>query len=347
MATYIFQDIDDFKKYVGGAVNISLEMDSIKPTILDACEQHVLPWLGQATWDVLVAGVEAGDLVAPFTTLLPYVCRPLAKLTMYEYAALGGIQFGEGGIFRTETESHKSPFKYQEAQYRDSMLQHGYEALEQMQRYLDVNAASFTAWAASTAFSRTRELTINYAADFRDAYSKYISRHTFETLRSLIADVELFALPSTLGQAQYDRIKAGILAADLTDDEKALLRLLQRAVANFVVEEGVRRHWVTLDGANVVQISRTSADAIAPRTPAGADALRLNLDQADEFGNRYISQITRWLSTRLADFPLYSAYLDEMAAAEEAEEEDERAELAAAGCCTTDPNASRKAVHRL
>ena len=37
----LFSNISEFKQHVGGAVNVSLELDSIEPTMLDAARKAV------------------------------------------------------------------------------------------------------------------------------------------------------------------------------------------------------------------------------------------------------------------------------------------------------------------
>lgn len=311
MAYQLFQDIEDFKKYAGGAVNSSLAMQSIEPTLYMTTQTQVLPWLGNTLYLQLVEAVAAGpvDPASDLGKLLPYACRPVALLSLWQYADVGTVQLGGSGMFRTETEERKSAFKYQEANYRESMLQQGFEALELMQRFLDDNAATYADW---TAKNRSRELVINYAAELRETYSKSVSRYTFEMLRSLIPDLELFALVPSMGQAQYDELKTAILAdAALPDRLAELLRIVQRVIANFVVEEAMRRHWVTLDGHQVVSYVQQSLDARQQTIPANMTldvGTGLKLKQAEEFAERWLSRLTYFLDNNVADFPLYAAW---------------------------------------
>ncbi|MGL6148976.1 MAG: DUF6712 family protein, partial [Plesiomonas sp.] len=103
----IFIDIDDFKKYVGGGANKSLEIESIAPTIQDAFEQYLRPWLGDTLADEILHNATATAL----ETLMPHVKRPLAKLTMHKYSRIGAIQFSEGGMYRVETDNMRSAYK--------------------------------------------------------------------------------------------------------------------------------------------------------------------------------------------------------------------------------------------
>ena len=69
MATLIFKDIEDFKTYVGGAANVSVEMDSLGPIMLMTAETHLLPWLGRLFWNALVQAVK-DDNLSLFSSLL-------------------------------------------------------------------------------------------------------------------------------------------------------------------------------------------------------------------------------------------------------------------------------------
>jgi len=326
MASFLFTDIADFQNYVGGATNKSMDMRSLSPWIEKTAENHIMPWLGRTLWDDLVTKVAEGSISSGSADekLLIKVCSPLAMLTMYEYSFIGAIQFGEAGLFRLETEEYKSAYKYQEANYRESMLNNGYEGIELMQRFLHENADNYQTWDHK---DKSRSLIINYASELRDAYSKYISRYTFEIIRSLIEDVELFALVPVLGQAQYDDIKAAILVNTFSDPQKKLLKYLRKVVGNFAIHEGVLRQWVLIDGRNVIQNVQRSIDSSQQSLPpeSGSSAVSLLLMQADKYANRYISFITDYLNDNIDDYPLYKAFLD-VQALEEAEQVDEREE---------------------
>lgn len=163
MATYLFNDISDFKNYVGGGANVSLKMATLDPAILAAAENHIILWLGQQQWDQLVTAV-AGTPSTEETALIPYVARPLAMLTMYEYKKIGGIMVGESGFHRFEDETRKSAFKYQENDYSDWMLNNGYENIERMLKFLETNEADYPLWQADDAYQRNKALFLNYAS---------------------------------------------------------------------------------------------------------------------------------------------------------------------------------------
>lgn len=326
MATYLYATDTDFQTFAGGSANVSLELDTIAPTMLEAAHAHLIPWLSEPLWNDLVDAVANDDATSAEADLLPYVQRPLAYLTLYEYSRIGGMMMSEAGMFRIESEDRKSAYKYQENNYREYMLHHGYEALERMLTYLEENESDFSGWANSSAYTANKALLINTAADFRARYSKYISRYTFEMLRGIIQDVETMAIIPTLGQEQYDAIKEAILAKDLSEAEQALLPLLQQAVAHYAVQEAMVRHLVQLQGNRIIQQDQgIDQSTTAQRLPEGRLASWTSRRERD-MADRYITRITAFLQDNLSDYPLYEAYLDAQAAAEASDTQEDDAD---------------------
>lgn len=307
----LFADITDFKEQVGGAVNQSLSLRSIGPWIEMAAEAHILPWLGQETWEAL----QAGSLSQELHNLRPYVQRAAALLTMYEYSQIGNVQFGEGGMFQVENEGIRGPYKYQETAYRKQMLHHGYEAIERLLLFLETNEANYPLWQADPAYDRNKAHFINTAFEYRQLYGKLLSRYIFEMLRPIIDEVETFAILPTLGQPQYDDLKEGIQLKALTADEQALIDLIQRAVVHFSMQEALERHWVQFEGNRVVQLETLEPQGYQRAGSASATSFSIKWQHHQLMASRHISFIRHYLESRLDFFPLYAAHLETQAEA--------------------------------
>ncbi len=318
MSTFLFTDLASLKATVGGGANMSIELASIEPGLYAAWHNHLKPWLSQAFYDEIAAALDADTLTAEQEGLLPHLRRPLGMLGLYEYTKIGGIQFSEAGLFRMEGENYKTAYKYQVTDLKRFYLYNGYEALEHLLSYLEDNEADFPTWQASAGYTRNKALIINSAADFRLHYSNDISRYTFEHLRPVLEDIGAFAIHPLLGDDQYQDLMASILAKDLTEKEEKLLYYLQRAVANFAVKEAIRRNWIRLEGRTLVSIEVLEPQGYEREGAPSANQVSLAYMRQDEWANRNLSYATKYLADNLDDFPLYSAYLDEIAE-EEAE----------------------------
>lgn len=332
MAYSIFNTVAEFKEAVGKAVNATIELSELTPTMEIAAEAYILPWLGTEQWGDLVNAVETNTTyTAAQTALLPHVRRVLGLFTMYEYTAIGEVQVSDAGIFRMETDDRKTAYKAQVNAYRHYCIQHGYAMLERMLIFMEANSVNYPLWTASPENKRNREALINTARFFQALYSTNMNRYVMETLRGLMLSIEEFALVPLLGAPFFEEIKAAILAKTVSTAQQTVINLAAKAVANFTIEEGIRRNLVANTGLAVIVVERTAEQANQTETSPTADALRLALRHFDEFGNRHISSLKQFLADHREEYPTYDTWKTEQetAAAEAAEE-------AAALAATTD-----------
>lgn len=313
MEYLLYNTTADLKKYVGGIVNESLAMPAISPFLDNVAETELIPLLGNTLWEELLV-VETVNPATPIGKLFRHAATALGFLAMFDYIQAGTVQVGNSGMFRMETEEAKTAYRYQENSYRDMCQRMGYESLERMLLFLDKNEASFASWSAEGK-KQTRQYVINYAAEMRQAYSKNIARYTFEAMRSLLGDLELFVLVPTMGRDQYNELKNAIITATFTAPLTSLLEIVQRTMAHFLVEESMRRNMVALQGHEVVQYIQT--DNNRPYTPAPANASQMKINQAEEFAQRWLSYLICHLDDNIADYPLYEAWKETNAPAED------------------------------
>ncbi len=289
----LFTNITDFKSIVGGAVDNDAEIfASIEPDIEAAINEHLRPWVGDALTDQMIAAHPTST--APLSILIKKAQATVAPLALAVATLTKNIRFSNAGLVRPEN----VPFRYQENNYRDEMLMRGYEALELLLKYLDANASSFTNWDKK---DKHRSLFLKYASDFRDASSHRLSRFTFEHLRPIVDEVEFFAIEKLLPKLFFSRLKTG---ASLTPKEKEAIRLIQKVVANFTIEEAVRRNRVQVNGGNIFTVERTREQ--------GADTLLVpefsNLERVATFQNlaadRNVTRLKDYFYANISDFPL-------------------------------------------
>ena len=297
----IFSSFAQFKQYVGGAINQTVELDSLAPVIYDAARQHLVPWLGDAFYAEIVNEEHA--------ELTPLVQRALALLTMYEYSKVGAIEFGEAGMFRIETDERKSAYKYQENNYREYMLEKGYEALEYLLKFLDTNKSSYSDWAQSDEGLMHLGPLLNYAADFRRLANVQVDRYTFETLRPIISDVEVFAVEKLLPALFWDDFKSRHIDGTLGDthqQEKTLRKMMRTAIAQRALQEAVRLQWVTVKNGRVYLQTDTDSAANTRISPPEA-ASGVLLAHREIWADRYT---TRWKEYIISNASVFSLAFD-------------------------------------
>jgi len=321
MAQYIYNDFSEFKAEIGKGISQSVSFDELGPTILNAAEKHLIPWIGVELWDDLVANIATPGIARG--ALLPYLRRPLALLTMYEYVLIGEVQVNDSGIVRLETEDIKTAYKSQVNNYREYMLINGYNAIEPLLRFLESNSADYPLWTASDESTRNREAFINTVRDFRLAYNTQMSRFVMETMRGIMLDVEEVAIRPLFGDDFYEEIKTAINDKTETADQKTLISKVRKAVAYFTVQEGIRQKIVANTGQAIVVRELLEPQSNVREGSPSSDKLRLAIQHHDEFGNRHISIIKKYLDSNRDTFPTYKTYIEAIEEAEAAAIEEE------------------------
>lgn len=291
----LFTDINELKTHIGGAVNMTVEMDSLAPTIADAAQRHLVPHLSQGVYQALVVAHASGAPSPSNLVLIKYVQRALAKLSIYEYSKIGGVMLGEGGIHRTESETRRAAYRYQETDYRQYMLESGYDSLYAMLGFLSSEAATYTDWANSTEGLGYRSRILNSPTVFRNLGTATVDGYTYECLRPIIDAVEATTITPMLPKSWWSGFITRYLAGTLTMSERQLLRLFQKSIAPRTVSEAMSQHQVRQEGGRIVVLEqfgeqRQTNASLPTLSTSGIPATRAAL-WADRHTNEWVSFI--------------------------------------------------------
>jgi len=318
----MFETIDQIKEYVGGAANVSIQLESLTPAI-HAASMPVKYWLSPNVYAALDAAVVAGNLTAAQTALLPYVRRPLALLTMHEHVKTGNIQITESGVQRHESENYKTAYKYQENQYKEQMRRLGYEAIEEMINFLHDNLVDYSDYASSSAYTRSTSYLINSAAAWRDSYNFEANRYTFELLLPVIDDVENIGIADCISADELSTLRTAYHADTASAKQKTVIKLLQRAIAQFTFALAVKRNLVQLQGRNVVQRETPDSAGYEKTSVPMNSQLDFPLKESAMAANQFLAKALDYMRANLDDFPEYKTkYEAELAAQEELDQND-------------------------
>jgi len=296
----LFSTFANFKPFVGGRINTTIELDSIAPTIYDAARRHLVPWLGLEFYEEMVTAA-AGTPNAAQTALLPYIRKPLALLTMYEYSKVGKIEFGETGLHRVETDTRKSAYRYQEKEYVESMLEHGYDALENMLLFLDREQATYTDWRDSEEGQAHLSTLLNYAGDFRRLTSHHCDRYTFEALRPIISDVEVWGAEKQVPAEFWEGFKARHLAGTLTVSEKQVRKYMRQAFAQRALEQATVLQWVQIKAGRIYVAEEYGEQSQVNRTMPASSGGSLYFAHG-VWGDRHTQRWIDYIKANPSDF---------------------------------------------
>ncbi len=298
MATYLFENIQDIKKHIGGGANISIHFEDIDPQILTAAEKHLVPWLGDEFWNELSNAYPNNEEV--LQKLYPFLQRSLAHLAMYEYLPLGRVMFTGNGLMRIELDNQKTAYKYQENEYARAMLYTGYDALEKALKFLTKHRGDYDTYNKSEEADRCSEGLLNWASQFQLAYGKGINRYTFETLLPQLRDVEMMVLLPLLGKVLFEKLR---LTEQPEGTTKQLLKLIRKAIANATMREALSRNLVQLRGTNVVVPEKLEPQSSEKEASPTNAPLSIALRHEEEWAKRHLHSVRQFLLDHTDDFP--------------------------------------------
>lgn len=293
----LFPNIANFKKYVGGAVNASLSISSIEAAMHEAAMTHIVPHIGRALW-----GKINGEDNLPLPAndpLWDYIKRPLARLTLYEYLADGSVMLSDVGLLEAQTEMQQTASIAAQNQYRASQLMKGYNGIEELLIYLMSNRGSYPTWALSEGFARHTELFLRYAGQMKLHYGADTNRFSYEVLRSIIRDVEYFAIEGWLSKQFVAHLRDVNETSNATAYEREVIVMIQAAITHFAVEEGIRRNWVRVAEGSILHIEGWRQ----AKMQQDIQVMKLKMSHHDLTANRHISRLKAYLWENKAEFP--------------------------------------------
>ena len=252
----------DFKAQLPVSVNIS--WGKISPDSRRAGLKYIKPILGKDLFSILEAAYESDTLDADQEALMDYIKPAHAHLAAWLSVPKTNITHGNQGVQSSHSGDSKPAFEWQVEDYEESLLQNGFDALDELIEYLEsVADTDFPDWLDSEGCTLVRSNVINSAAVFTQYVPKLKgSRYLFVYLRSILSRVERVIIPAVTDKALYNEIKSQILTNTLSAANLELMPYVQEAVAHRAWAEAMTELNFSTDGEGVYLLNNTFAGTV-------------------------------------------------------------------------------------
>lgn len=300
--------IDELKTHA--PVLASFDIELILPDIERAEQRWIIPVLGQAFYDEIFSAYDGDTLTTLQEDVLNKIRKPLAQFACVLYAPKGNVSFGSQGIQQVHSENGSKPaFQWSVDQMLMSYLEGGYEGLDILAAFLEANKDDLTTWATSAEYEKSKELFLNTSLEFDAHFSINRSRKTFEALRHILKRHNDITVKNLLGSDLYDELKEQVIDDDVTADNELLLNFIRPALVHLTVADAVTELAVKIDEFGITVVtSNTSSTTQNQQARQAAPSHMLNdlARKEKAIGEQYLAQLTDFLSTNSADYPLYT-----------------------------------------
>ena len=271
----LIKTIQDLQKYV--RVNISIMEKSFSPYANDAAEKYLRRYLGQTLLDELEVFVKTPNSYPSwadtaenkkiFDKVLALSQNTLAKFTCFLAAPAFDLSLTEMGFVVQQNQTTTPASAERVKKLVESLESQGWDNMETLLRYLEKHHAIITSYKDSDAFVLATRNLINSAEVFDRYVNIEASRLKFIKLRPSMDDVELIHIEPVISVALADELRKQQREASLTGDNKKLLTILQRSIANLVGAREMKREGAGRYGEHYLAEARKLLDKDPDKYP--------------------------------------------------------------------------------
>lgn len=303
----LITDIQTFRKY---AEVSNINFPSIVPTLTLVEQQHIIPFTGQALYDVLDAlvneeggepGGEESEPSALQTILIENCRRILGPMVCYYYTPLAEVKLSDSGAHRLETNNAKTAFQNQVVNFREQNRQVAEMNIEQLLKTLENNKATLSDWTDSDEYKEYSSLFIKTGGEFQKLFTTAAPYRNYWAMRSFMKDVEENSIRNMLSDTLFASLKQ---ITTPSETESQLLYKLRKLIAYETVEKSIpflnvdiSGHGITVMGTQTVQ-----NDKLAKSQSASTALLEDLIRRCDAAAKSWQKNVINHLNTNADDF---------------------------------------------
>ncbi|HYC28383.1 MAG TPA: DUF6712 family protein, partial [Chitinophagaceae bacterium] len=298
----LFKTTAEIKAYAQFTGDINFA--SIKPTLRFVETFHLIAILGKELYRSLETAYTTGETsMSENQKALLEQCRLMvAPYLVYYYAPKADVQLSDGGM----TKNKEAAYQYQGAAFREAALREAEMCEELLLEFLEENKADYAEWTNSNVFKEYRSLFIKTGGEFAELFSSSSPYRNYRAIRTKMPDVEEQMIRMAIGDTLFDGLKTKDAGAqNFTDQEKALLFKLKKAIAYQSVALSVPLLNVRIDAAGISVVAKTasgSSDEKNSRTGAADEALRDLVSTCTDGAKAWLKSAKEYLETNASHF---------------------------------------------
>lgn len=210
------------------------------------------------------------------------------------------VNIGGAGASQSETGNKRPIFEWQKLELENMLSEKAWTGIENAIIYSSMyrDGYHFDKWRESSFERKAFSMFINSAVDFNEFYPISSSRRTFEALKSIIKEVELFIIKPVIGNELYNSIiSANQNRQVLSDDILKANQYACYALANYVISKAIYKLEFKFDeeGARVVSTPASGAEKVKVKNVASSETKREVFESCQSTAIKYLQELKEFL----------------------------------------------------
>lgn len=280
-----------------------------------AAEKYLIPIIGQALYDDLLAQVIAFEVPAEGEEPVDIddvdlvgKCRAvIAPLGYLMELATIHTQITDSGLRTASTETLQAAHRWEYNKVEEHLIEKGSFAIESLLKYLFKEKDDYTDWTDSDEYKDLSSIIFQIASEFNKYFRVQHPYRVWWELRPLIREVEDFYIIPTIGEDFYTELKED---ADPGADEIKAIELIKKAVAQLTIVKAIEKLSVriTPNGFTILISAGNSDAANSGDHPQRDPQLSLLYESCERSGSAYLLQLQEYLNSKASDSVFQSYY---------------------------------------
>ena len=290
-------DIDTLKKYE--KVSEDLSFASISPYENISLTKYFHKFMSQDLIDQIYGwATEANGTVE--RRCFEFFMGSLARLSIFESIASGEIQYGDGGITRTDNTHQKSAFAGQIRRYSNTLENNAYHEINELIDLMNSEPNIVTEWPGSPGSLLNEKYLIRTSKEFLRYQRLFRPYSTFAELVPSMETQQDFYLYSAFDK---DLINELIENDALNEDRTELRTYLVKALVKFTLALGIENGLIKLssEGARIIEHDEETSKSLETKPDLSSAAYQIR--KLMDIGHRYVNQAQKFIEDNPGEFP--------------------------------------------
>jgi hypothetical protein len=297
-------------------ISANFKFDRIEADVRRAGLKYFKPILGKDLMSILEASYEGDTLTDDEADLMVFIKPSIAHIAMWMFVPKSNIHHGNNGVQSNHSGDSKPAFEWMVDGYERSLLNNGFDAMDELIGYLEEVAVSdFPDWLNSEGCTLVRENVINSAIVFTTLVPKMKgSRYLFMYVRPIMARIEKMIIPAITGPELYLEIKSQINSDSLSANNLLLIENIQSAVAHHSWADAMIELNFSIDGEGVFLLNNSFSGTVKGKQPAEVERISTIYKHHRQISSEQLKILRDYLIANVTDYPLFEesdAYVDE------------------------------------
>jgi hypothetical protein len=308
MRAQLIQTITEIQDYV--PVNMTSDIDTVSPFLASAENMYLVKLIGSGQFaDLQEAYAAAGDNAGAITDpeikqAVLYCQKVIANLGYFLAIPVLSLSIGSSGIQINSNENTKQAFQWQVEDLKSSLLDLGFNGIEELLELLESDTDKFAQFAFSTQQAKINKLLIRSACDFSDQYNINNSRYVFQTIAYIMKRVEDQTVQRIFGIDFFQSLKG----PTLTDAQQYLVdNYIKPGIVLLTVAKGIVERVIAFQDGTVGVNFRGRYENIKESLSPTGEQIATTTDQLICDGNQFLQDGIEHVLANPTDFTTYVA----------------------------------------